>query len=356
MAYLPTATIKLAALRHNLAVVHRYAPDAKVMAVIKANGYGHGVLEVARALTDADMLAVARMSEAVALRDAGIAMPILVLEGASDADDLRVAIERNIEIVVHHLSQVELVEQYPECGVIDCWLKVDSGMHRLGVTTDAAPELAHRLEACVRRLAVLSHLANADDPADDYTLQQRRRFVEAVEHIDGERSLANSAGVLAWPTTHFDWVRPGLMLYGASPLVGKTAEDLDLQPVMTLTAPLIAIQSVAAGEPVGYGGTWRAPHDMAIGVVGIGYGDGYPRHVREGTPVLLNGQKAPLIARVSMDMITIDLTGIDATIGDTATLWGDALPVEQIAAGADTIAYTLLCGVAGRVNYVYEHG
>lgn len=323
-------------------------------AALKADGYGHGQVRVARALDKADALAVACSEEAEALREAGIRKPILLLEGVFEAAELPVCSRLKLEIVVHHPDQVAMLERVRLERPLRVWLKIDSGMHRLGVAPEATPGLWQRLQACpvVAELRLMSHLARADERDCDYTPYQLHVFNQATRGLPGERSLANSAGILGWPRTHFDWVRPGLMLYGASPFVDSLAEAEGLQPVMTLSTRLIAVNRLRQGDPVGYGGTWVCPQDMAVGVAAIGYGDGYPRHAPSGTPVLVNGRPAALIGRVSMDMITLDLRRQpEARIGDPVVLWGKGLPIESIARAAGTIPYTLMCGVTGRVHF-----
>ncbi len=341
------------ALIHNLRRVRAVAPGRRVAAAVKAEGYGHGLVRVARIL-DADAFAVACLEEALTLREAGIDRPILLLEGVFEAAELPPCAHHGLEIAVHHPEQARLLEMARLERPIRVWLKIDTGMHRLGLEPETVPTLFQRLRACpsVRTdIGLMSHLARADERDCDYTLRQLRTFEAATAGLPGERSLANSAGILGWPSTHFDWVRPGIMLYGASPFVDSLAPDEDLRPVMTFHTRLIAIKRLRRGEPVGYGGTWVCPEDMDVGVAAVGYGDGYPRHAPSGTPVLLDGREAALIGRVSMDMITLDLRRHpEARIGDPVVLWGEGLPVERIAQAAGTISYTLLCGVTARVR------
>lgn len=357
MAIAPVARIDLDALRHNLGVVHAAAPGRKVMAVIKADAYGHGLLRVAEALDGADALAVARLDEAVQLHDAGCRRPIVLLEGCLDAQELAEAAQRDFIPVVHHPEQLALLREARPARPLACWLKVDTGMHRLGFAPDQAPgafdELA-ALDSVRGRPGLMTHLANADDRWDVTTGEQLARFRPVAQRCAVPTSIANSAGILGWADSHGDWVRPGLMLYGASPFLNGKGGDDGLRPVMTLSARLIAVNPLRAGDPVGYGGTWRCPADMSVGVVGIGYGDGYPREIAADTPVLVNGRPSRVVARVSMDMITVDLHGLpEARVGDEVTLWGEGLPVERIAASAATIPYTLFCGIAARVRYEF---
>lgn len=353
-----TAHIDTAALCHNLAQARAAAPNSRVVAAIKANAYGHGLLRVAHALTAADSFAVARCPEALALREAGLDKPIVVLEGFLEPEEVTLCSRYQLQATVHHESQLAMLEAARLPQPIEIWLKLDTGMHRLGFTPDALPALLERLASCPNATAqcrVMSHLAKADDPEDAYTELQLARFEAATAGINIERSLANSGGILGWPATHFDWVRPGIMLYGCSPFSDSIGADLGLRPVMTLKSRLIAIHTLATGEPIGYGGAWRCPRDSRIGVAAIGYGDGYPRHAPSGTPVVVRGQRIPLVGRVSMDMITLDLTDCPAAqVGDPVTLWGPELPLEEIAQHAGTISYELLCQVTPRVVMVEE--
>ena len=351
----PRAHIDLDALRHNLRVAAAAAPDGKVMAVIKASGYGHGMQRVASALAAADAFAVARVGEGVALREAGVTHPLLVLAGCHDADELAAAAAHDLQLVVQQRGQVDLLNSAELGRQLRCWLKVDTGMNRLGFCAGQAAGAFRDLQACTNvhgDPALMTHLANADDLDDDYTLTQLQRFQDITRQLPGDISIANSAGILGWPGSHAHWQRPGIMLYGASPLTGRKASELNLKPVMTFSARLIAIRQVKAGEPVGYGGIWRAPEDMPVGVLAVGYGDGYPREMPAGTPVLMNGKRVPLVGRVSMDTSTLDLRGIpEARVGDTAVLWGEGLPADEIAGAAGTIAYTLFCGITARVRF-----
>ncbi|MDZ7662470.1 alanine racemase [Thiohalophilus sp.] len=351
------ATLNLRALQHNLTIARRHAPDSKLMAIIKANGYGHGMIEVAQALNDADAFGVACLDEAIALREAGIPQPIVLLEGFVRADELRLIDGFQLQPVIHHPAQIDMLEA-SSGPALTVWLKVDTGMHRLGVTPEQVPAILTRLLSCPRVGAVrlMTHLANADDRDDDYTLEQIRRFESLDELSVAARSIANSAGLLGWAQSASDWARPGIMLYGVSPFNNSIGEQHDLRPVMTLRAQLIAINTHKAGEPIGYGGSWRCPEPMPVGVVAIGYGDGYPRHVPSGTPVLLNNKRVPIVGRVSMDMLCLDLRDCPkAAIGDEVILWGEGLPVEAIAEAAGTIGYELLCKVTSRVGFEYTH-
>ncbi|KPK40724.1 MAG: alanine racemase [Gammaproteobacteria bacterium SG8_47] len=349
------AVISLSALQHNLRAVREAAPQARVMAVVKADGYGHGICSVARGLESADGFAVACMDEAVGLREAGFSKPITVLGGFSTARELDVVRSNALDVVVHHESQLTLLEGAAIGDPIVVWLKIDTGMHRLGFGIDAARAAYERLRNCravVQPVRLLTHLACADDRDDPTTAIQLQEFARVSAASSVPRSIANSGGILGWPDSHADWVRPGIMLYGVSPFCRGIGAELGLRPVMTLRSELIAVNRQARGARIGYGGTWQCPEDMPVGVVAIGYGDGYPRHASSDTPILVNGKRVALIGRVSMDMVTVDLrTQPQAHPGDPVVLWGDGLPVEEVAASAGTIAYELLCGVTRRVKH-----
>jgi alanine racemase len=351
----PRARIDLAALVHNLAVVRRFAPHSRIWAVIKADAYGHGMVAVARALQGADGLAVARVAEAIALREAGIDRSLLVLEGAASRGEMLAAARHGVQLAVHREGQVPWVQ---DCAGLDraaplgLWVKVDTGMHRLGLDPMAVPQVLSRLAACpgARVLGLMTHLANADVPEDPLSEAQCSRLQALAADGGLALSVGNSAGVLAVAASRTDWVRPGIMLYGASPLAGQSAASLGLRPVMTLATQLIAVQHLKRGDAIGYGGTWCCPEDMPVGIAAAGYADGYPRHAPPGTPVLVRGRPCPLVGRVSMDMIHLDLRPLPgARPGDSVTLWGEGLPVEEVAGRAGTISYELLCRVTPRV-------
>ncbi len=356
------AVIDLDALRQNLQRAHAANPEARQFPVIKADAYGHGLLPVAQALTDADGFAVASLEEALMLREAGIHQPVLLLEGFFHADELVSIQQHRLDIVVHHATQLDALEslarQQDRVKPVNVWLKVDTGMHRLGFAMEAVPDAWARLSACDavnQPSRLMTHLACADDFHSACTQQQIESFKRVLPGVQVERSIANSAGILGWLGSHADIGRPGILLYGVSPFLNETGVDRRLRPVMTLRSELIAINTCQAGDAVGYGGRWVCPETMPVGVVGIGYGDGYPRHAPTGTPVLVNGVKVPLIGRVSMDMISVDLRELpDAQVGDGVVLWGEGLPAETVACAVDTIAYELFCNVTARVprNYV----
>ena len=323
------------------------------MAVVKANAYGHGLVATALCLADADAFAVARLDEALALRGAGVRKPIVLLEGVFDAVQLQEAARQNLEIVVHEREQLSLLENFSGAYRFAVWLKIDTGMNRLGFRPQQAAAVLGELVALDDRLLdirLMTHFASADEADDSLTAQQLSRFDELVQGRKLARSLANSAAVFAHPASHADWIRPGLALYGVSPFPEKVGSTLGLTPAMRLVSTVIAVREVSAGESVGYGAAWRAARDSKVAILAGGYGDGLPRSLPNGTPVLVRGQRAQLVGRVSMDMIAVDVSTIEGvSVGDTALLWGPELPVEEIAAHAGTISYELLCGVSQRV-------
>ncbi|MBU3673128.1 MAG: alanine racemase [Sinobacteraceae bacterium] len=355
------ALIDLAALRANFEIFRRAAPRSKILAVVKANAYGHGVLPVARALGAADGFAVARLEEAIELREAGLAQRIVLLEGVFSIAQLRLARAHRLDLVLHDNSQLEMLEAEPAAGE-ELWIKIDTGMNRLGFRPEHVPGVQARLRSLLQtpsRVRLMSHFARADDDAA-MTAQQTEAFLAAhsLWAATGgevpEFSLANSAGVLLWPKSHGDWIRPGIGLYGASPCASRADVEFALTPVMTLQSAVIAIRCVAAGESVGYGATWRASRPSRIAIVAAGYADGVPRHLPSGAPVLIEGQRAPLAGRVSMDMIAVDVTDLpQAKVGSPVVLWGRGLPVNEVAAAAGTLAYELLCGVGRRAVFEY---
>lgn len=353
-----TVVINRRALRHNLQQLRKLAPSSKLVAIVKANAYGHGMLEVARALPEADAFGVARIEEALRLREGGITQPILLLEGFFHASDLPAIASQNLQTVVHSVEQLEALEAADLSQPITVWMKLDTGMHRLGVRPEEAEVFYQRLSACrnvCQPVNVVSHFARADEPECGATEQQLNIFTTFTHDKLGLRSIAASGGILLWPQAHFDWVRPGIILYGVSPLDHKPwGGDVGMQPVMTLTSSLIAVREHKAGEPVGYGGTWQSSRDTRLGVVAMGYGDGYPRAAPSGTPVLVNGREVPIVGRVSMDMISVDL-GPDAedNVGDTVVMWGEGLPVERIAEFTKVSAYELITRLTSRLTLKY---
>ncbi|MCK5718791.1 MAG: alanine racemase [Thiomargarita sp.] len=349
--------IDITALQNNLQQVKLHAKKQQIMAVVKANAYGHGAVNIAQALEEkVDALAVSCLEEALILRAANITKPIVLLEGIFEPDELPIITQYDLQIVLHNTKQIEYIAHTQLKKPISIWLKVDTGMHRLGFSPS---EIGHvykvlqRSKYIAKPIRLMSHLACADDCNNNITLQQSRIFLDLAKRLGLEASLANSAGILGWHQTHADWVRPGIMLYGISPFINGVAEQEHLKPVMQLESNLINIKQYQRGQAIGYGATWHCPQPMPVGVIAIGYADGYPRHAPSGMPVLVNNKRVPLIGRVSMDMITVDLRSQpNARIGDPVILWGNNLPVEEVAALAGTIAYELLCNVNQRVRLV----
>ncbi|MCH8536252.1 MAG: alanine racemase [Alkalimonas sp.] len=353
----PVARIDLTALQHNLHQVRQLAPESKVLAVLKANAYGHGMLQVAEQLQQVDAFGVARLDEALALRAGGVVKPIVLLEGFFDADELPQIVASNLQVVVHQQEQVDAIVAAKLDAPIRVWLKMDTGMHRLGLAPEQFQMAYQSLSAsanCLPGIRLMSHFASADDQQSPDTQAQLQCFYQHSQGLTGEISLANSAGVLAWLESHQQWVRPGIMLYGVSPLLQPQEMTIELKPVMTLCSRVIAIRAIAAGETVGYGSTWQASVATRLAVVAIGYGDGYPRNVANGTPVLVHGKRYPIVGRVSMDMLTIDIGRDQVASGDEVVLWGKGLPVEEIAVKAGTIPYELLCNITPRVDFNYD--
>jgi alanine racemase len=347
------ARIDSAALRANLQTIRSHAPHSRVMAVVKANAYGHGLVPSALGLIDADAFAVARLEEAIALRTAGLEHRIMLLEGVFDAAQLAEAARHRLDLVVHEFAQIDLLEAFRGSQRWSLWLKVDTGMNRLGFRPEefrAAWDRLRSLHAAPAQLRVLTHLACADEPNETTTAQQLARLKPLIEGLEVELSIANSAGILAQPATHVAWVRPGLALYGISPFPSQRGAQLGLKAVMTLESSVIAVRDVLPGEHVGYGGIWTASRRTRVAIVAAGYGDGIPRSLPSGTPVLIGGHRGSLVGRVSMDMIAVDVTELPPVkLGERVELWGPHLPVEELALAAGTIPYELVCGVSQRV-------
>ncbi len=344
------ATIKASALRHNLRLARESAGEAKVWAVLKANAYGHGLERVARALADADGYALLDFQEAVRLRLAGVHKPILMLEGFFRPLDVNLLFKYGLTPVVHNPDQVELLKHMDMPADLDVYLKVNSGMNRLGFGMDELRPMYNtlRLQPRIRGITLMTHFADAEGPGGVH--DQLRWFNELVQPFEAPRSVANSAALLRFRETREGWVRPGIMLYGCSPFADWSAEEIGLQPAMTLSSELIAVQKLAPGERVGYGFAFEAKEAMTIGVVACGYADGYPRHASTGAPVLVAGKRTRIVGRVAMDMLCVDISDIEeAGIGTGVTLWGEGLPADEVAAAAGTVSYELLCALAPRV-------
>jgi len=350
--------IRLDAFRHNYRLA-KAAHGGRALAVVKANAYGHGAVECARAIAnEADGFAVAMIEEALTLREAGITAPILLLEGFFDVSELLDIQVHDLWIVVHHLWQVDALMAAHLSRPITVWLKMDSGMHRVGIAPDQYRATYERLKAhpSIAQIVLMSHFARADEPESRHMLQQVETFHAAKVGIDAPVSLSNSAAVLGWAGAHADWARPGIMLYGADPFVGKTGTSVAerLRPVMQLEGGIISVRIISSGEPLGYGGAFVAERPTRVGVVSCGYADGYPRMAPTGTPVAVDGQLTRLIGRVSMDMLTVDLTHLPkADVGSRVELWGDQVPVNEVASRVGTISYELLCNVK-RARFEYS--
>jgi len=353
----PRAEISRCALQSNLAQLRLIAPNSKVLAVIKANGYGHGLLNVAQSVGHysggADGFGLARLEEALQLREGGVKGKLLLLEGFFRQSDLPLLVQHHIDTVVHHESQLKMLETAKLEQAVTVWIKIDTGMHRIGFSVAQFYRIYQRLLACpqvAKPIHLITHFACADEPDNSFTQTQMNAFEQQVSGLEGDRTLANSAGTLFWPASQADWIRPGIALYGISPVMGDRGVNHRLIPAMELVSSLIAVREHKAGDSVGYGAAWTAKKDTRLGVVAIGYGDGYPRNAPEGTPVWINGRRVPIVGRVSMDMLTVDL-GADAqdSVGDNVQLWGKALAVEDVAEHIGTIAYELVTKLTPRV-------
>lgn len=352
-----SAAIDLAALRHNLALVRRHASRSRAFAVIKANAYGHGLLRAARAMHEADGFALLELDDAVRLREAGYEQRIVLLEGFFSTRDLPVFIEHKLAAVIHSRDQIRMLKDLPAGGNLDILFKINTGMNRLGFTPADVPGAIADLQSnpAVAQVTLMTHFADADDARG--VAWQLTEFERAAHGLKLPRSLANSAAILRYPETHFEWVRPGIMLYGCSPFAEETGSELGLKPAMTLASELIAVQNLKRGDTVGYGGTFTAEREMKIGVVACGYADGYPRHAPNGTPVAVDGTLTGTVGRVSMDMLCVDLNGVpDGRIGSRVVLWGASNPIENVAAAAGTVGYELMCALAPRVPVVETGG
>lgn len=358
MSFSCRALINTQALANNLAKVKEFAPNSKILAMIKCDAYGHSVAEVAASLENAAAMGLARIEEAIELRELGIKTDLVLMEGVLNSEDLMLAAKHNLQLVIYDFFQIDLIEQADLEKPLQVWLKLDTGMHRLGFLPQDAKEAFARLSQSKKiqqPFICMTHFAKSEEVKDQFTAKQIDDYFKLISTWQVESSLANSAAIMAWPDSHADWVRPGIMLYGISPFPDETGKSRGLQPVMTLASEIISITNLKQGDAIGYGGTFICPKDLTVGVVAAGYGDGYPRYVPNGTPVLVNGTKTQLIGRVSMDMLTVDLTNIaNPKIGDPVTLWGDGLPIETIAYWAKTSPYELVTGITQRVPRVKQ--
>lgn len=348
-------TVSRKAIQHNLHRVRELAPNAKVMAVIKANGYGHDMLLAADALNGADEFAVTGLDDLERLRSHGISKQVTLLSSRFKVDDLNQMTSQNVRPVIYDFEQLDELKKLHESANLDLWIKVDTGMGRLGFSLEDAPIIATKLMAQrgVRSVSAMTHLANADDIDQPSSQRQIKSFLNFAHEFEFKHlSILNSAGVVGFTEYAQDVIRPGVILYGVSPQIGASATSLNLKPAMEFKSELISVKRLPAGSPIGYGSTYALDSDSRIGVISCGYADGYPRHAANGTPVLIKGMIVPLIGRVSMDLICVDLGDIDAEVGDIATLWGVDNPIEKIAEMSGTIAYELMCGVTARVERI----
>ena len=371
------ATINSAALRHNIQLIKSFAPNQKLLAMIKANAYGQGLLPAAHILADqVDGFGVARLREALEIQETGYTGKILLVEGFFDREELLKTLSRRFDSVIHCYEQLELLEQVAKeweeeqqkgfwkrktkiYFPINVWLKIDTGMHRLGVHPEQVDEFYQRLKKCplVESISFVSHFSRADELDCGYTEKQIATFEQATQaYPKHARSISASSGILYWKQAHYEWVRPGIIMHGISPHY-EPITHLGFQPVMTLSSSLIAVRTHKAGEPVGYGGTWVSQKETKLGVIAMGYGDGYPRNAPEGTPVLINGRKVPIVGRVSMDMLTVDLgANSQDKVGDEAIFWGKDLLIEEVAKHIGVISYELITKLTPRVIFEYKSG
>jgi len=353
------ALIRLEHLEHNLNILRTFASNSKVISVVKADAYGHGLARAAQALAQSDAFAVSCPNEALELRAARILHPITCLQGFANETELKIIADANVQAVIHSSHQIKLLQNHKLNQSIQVWLKIDTGMGRLGFRPEDARYAYQQLEQIksISKIRLMTHFSNADLLDNDSTQCQLKSFDNVTKSFPGcERSAANSAATLAYSNSLYEWVRSGLALYGVSPFQADRAhpDTSELKPVMSLRAPLISIKQFKQGDKIGYGSTYICPQEMRVGVVAIGYADGYPRTIEKPVNVSLNGNLAPVIGRISMDMITIDLSHTDANLGDEVELWGDDISVVDIASAANTISYELLCGISGRVHRQYQ--
>jgi alanine racemase len=358
MTYRVVANINLNNLLHNVVRLRTYAPQSKILAMVKCNAYGHGAVEVARTIeSKIDAFGVI-FEEGLQLQNAGIKKPIVILNGFIDAEELKTIDALQFEIVVHNFEQIALLEKTALQHQIKIWLKIDTGMHRLGFQLSQVQQAYQRLLAIpkvAKPVKLMTHFSDADDASNSKTLIQIAHFQDCTQTLIGNTSLANSSAILNFAQTHSDWIRPGITLYGISPILGKVGSDFGLKPVMSLQSRIIAIHDLVRGDSVGYGSTWKCPEDMRVAIAAVGYGDGYPRSAKTGTPILVGGERTNIIGRVAMDMLNIDLRKLPhAKIGDTVTLWGAELPIEEVAVSANTVAYEIFCRLTNRVHFFYQ--
>lgn len=347
------AEIDVVALRQNLFAIRRKTPGCKIMAMVKGNAYGHGIVTISKHLLDADYFGVACIDEALALRHSGIIQPIVLTTGFYDKDDLDILIEHNIQPVIFSDEQIELIKKAKPKNPLNVWLKVNTGMNRLGFSPEGAPAAWQKMYMMkeIADIKWMTHFASANVFADPLTESQIELFEIVTQEMETERSASNSAAICQYPEAHYDIVRPGIMLYGVSPIKNNDEHFAELEPVMTLKARVIALNTISMGDSVGYSAKWRAPKASKVALVSIGYGDGYPQAAPEGTPVLVRGKEAEIVGRVSMDTLTIDVSELkDVNLNDEVILWGRGMPVERVADYMDVSPYVLLTGVSSRVK------
>jgi alanine racemase len=341
------AFINQASLRHNLSIVRQLTPKSKIMSVVKANGYGHGLINVAQGLNESDGFAVLTLNEAIDLRENGFEQDILLLEGAFESYEISIAAKMRINLVVHNQHQLEMINDAKLKQPIDIHFKINTGMNRLGFNPQDSREIIESLKnkSYIKSMTLMTHFATADEPKGvDWQLNV---FNNIANQFNFSRSVANSASILNFKNTHLEWVRPGIMLYGASPIVEKKSRSFNLKPAMQLKSKIIAIQNLSKDDSIGYGDSFKAKDDMRIAVVACGYADGYPRHAPSGTPVYIEGKKTFTVGRVSMDMLYVDITNIpSASISSDVELWGENIPVDEVAEKSGTVGYELLCAIS----------
>lgn len=354
------AHIDLGALGRNLAKIKATVPESKILAMVKCNAYGHGAIEVAKKIeSEVGIFGVMFLKEALQLSEAGIKKPIVILTGFFDSEELKIINDSGFDSVIHSFEQIATLEKSQLSRPLAVWFKIDTGMHRLGFQTTQVMEAYQRLIAhpmVQKPLRLMTHFSDADDAVSNKTSEQIARFEMLIAGLDGELCVANSAAILDWPKTRLSWVRPGILLYGASPFSDRTGLDLGLEPVMTLSSRIISVHELGAGETIGYGSIFQCPEKMRIGMIATGYGDGYPRNT-QGAPVLVDGVRTKLLGRVAMDMMGVDLGPIPtAQVGSQVILWGKGLAVEEITKYSGEISYELFCRLTSRVKYnFYQH-
>ena len=349
------ATFNTKAFSSNLSKVRSIAPQSKIMAVLKANAYGHGLIEAARALSSAEGFSVLSVSEAIELREYGFDQHILLLEGFFSAYEVKICSQMNIGAVVHNIRQIDFINQTKPKQPINIHLKINTGMNRLCLPSGSIKELLETLEAnpYIGNIIVMTHFADADCPIG---ISRQLALFNSIDCQSMERSVANSAAIIRYPETHLEWVRPGILLYGASHFEDQTSKDIGLEPVMSLHSKIIAVQTLEKGQSVGYGSTFIASKTTRVGIVACGYADGYPRHAPSGTPVMVNEKLTHTLGRVSMDMLYVDLNNVpSAGIDSDVELWGTKVLVDEVAKEAKTVGYELLCAISSSIRVPMEY-